>query len=268
MGYNYPHYHRFSEILGILFFLGYCFLLIFDVLPLINQATIFYKFVFLVALPILAFLAADFTSGLVHFLCDNFGSPQTPYLGPSFIKSFRDHHTDPKGITRHDFIEVNGSNCIISVPLLALAFHTFDYDKSSLELVLTIFLLFMLIFIFLTNQFHKWAHQDDPPGLVKRLQNLNLVLSPKHHAKHHAEPYDKYYCITNGWLNPLLSRIRFFEFTEVFLRHVFYSPKDLKIDRTDQVPGEYYYEKEKLNNTIAEEIPTSESKKAENLCIQ
>lgn len=225
-GYDYPHYHRISEIFGILFFIGYCILLLIDIFPEIIDAANFNKFIFLFAIPILSYFTADFMSGMVHFLCDNFGSIETPYLGPSFIKSFRDHHTDPKGITRHDFIEVNGSNCIISLPILAVIYHSVDYKHSSWMLSITIFLLFMLIFVFLTNQFHKWAHQENPPLLIKKLQRINLILSPEHHSVHHEKPYDKYYCITCGWLNPFLSRIKFFEGTEFFLRWVFDSPKE------------------------------------------
>jgi hypothetical protein len=226
-GYDYPHYHRVSEILGILFFVLYSVLIIIDISPLVAKASFFNKLIFIFAIPCLSYITADFMSGMVHFLCDNFGTPETPYLGPSFIKSFRDHHTDPKGITRHDFIEVNGSNCIISLPFLALAYHTFDYHHSPWMLSFTIFLVFMLLFVFLTNQFHKWAHQDNPPALIKKLQGIHLILSPEHHSVHHTEPYDKYYCITCGWLNPVLSRMHFFERTEALLRKIFNSPKEM-----------------------------------------
>ena len=48
---------------------------------------------------ILAYLAADFLSGFVHFLADNFGSYNTPILGPNFIQPFREHHVDPSYVT-------------------------------------------------------------------------------------------------------------------------------------------------------------------------
>ena len=40
---------------------------------------------------VVAFLLADFLSGLVHVLCDNLGSPWTPFVGQKFIKAFREH---------------------------------------------------------------------------------------------------------------------------------------------------------------------------------
>jgi hypothetical protein len=55
----------------------------------------------------------------VHFLADNFGSADTPIVGPNFIGPFRDHHVDPKGITRNDLVDPNGNNILVSIlPML------------------------------------------------------------------------------------------------------------------------------------------------------
>lgn len=43
--------------------------------------------------------------------------------------------------------------------------------------------------------------------MVKTLQRFSLVLTPKVHDIHHTSPFKESYCITNGWLNPLLDRI-------------------------------------------------------------
>src|SRR5207248_9673569 len=70
------------------------------------------------------------------------------------------------------------------------------------------------LWVLLTNQFHKWAHLDEPPRWIAALQRLNLVLPRDHHAVHHSAPYAKYYCITVGWLNEPLFRFRFFHTLE------------------------------------------------------
>ena len=70
----------------------------------------------------------------------------------------------------------------------------------------------------LTNQFHKWAHQEAPSRFVRLLQRSRLVLDPAHHQVHHTKPFNMHYCITNGWLNPLLNKIKFFRGLEATLR--------------------------------------------------
>src|SRR5918993_2422501 len=69
-------------------------------------------------LAVLAYLAADFLSGFVHFLADNFGSYDTPIIGPNFIEPFREHHVDPKGIVGNDFVDANGNNSLASLPFM------------------------------------------------------------------------------------------------------------------------------------------------------
>lgn len=181
------------------------------------------KLGYLWALPIVtlaAWLAADFVSGFVHFLADNFGSPDTPIVGKAFVLPFREHHIDPKGITRNSFLIANGGNCLVTVPPMLLVWFLVDIDDTLLGYLFGAFYLVFSIAIFLTNQFHKWAHLDEVPAVVAWLQKHNVVLSKEHHDVHHVSPFDTYYCITVGWWNPLLQRSRFFEKVERLLRGV------------------------------------------------
>jgi hypothetical protein len=57
--------------------------------------------------------------------------------------------------------------------------------------------------VFATNHIHRWAHARRPPPIVGALQRAGLVLSPAHHARHHRR-HDGAYCVTCGWLNPLI----------------------------------------------------------------
>jgi len=157
------------------------------------------------------YLWADFVSGFVHFIADNFGSVRTPFLGPVFFRTFREHHVDPLAITRHDFFEVNGANCVVSLPFAAATLAFVPIETSLLGLAFATFMLLFLFGIFLTNQFHRWAHLPAAPSWIRRLQATGLILGAAHHERHHRAPYDTYYCITSGLMNPLLARIRFFE---------------------------------------------------------
>lgn len=173
------------------------------------------------ALPIVlvaAYLAADLLSGFVHYLADNFGSPDTPILGKAFVLPFREHHTDPTGILRHSFMIGNGNNCLVTVPFLGGVMLAVPVGETRSATLIGAFALFLSLAILLTNQFHKWAHMDSPPRLVWWLQRKGLVLSKEHHDIHHVSPFDTHYCITVGWWNPLLQRIRFFETTTKVIR--------------------------------------------------
>ncbi|HET7787309.1 MAG TPA: fatty acid desaturase CarF family protein [Myxococcales bacterium] len=160
----------------------------------------------------LGFVAADFVSGVVHWMADTWGTPDWPIVGKTLIRPFREHHVDPKEITRHDFVETNGNNCFISIPAAALAALLPLRDPLWFFVAAMVFALCLAILG--TNQFHKWAHMDAPPRLVRLLQRANLILPPAHHAVHHQAPYARYYCITVGWLNEALFRLRFFQTLE------------------------------------------------------
>ncbi len=159
----------------------------------------------ILGLAVLGYLAADFFSGFVHFMGDSFFHESTPIIGNAFISPFREHHTDPEAITRHDFVETNGNNCLASILILPIAFLLLP-----LYPLVSAFIFFFLLSIFATNQFHKWAHQKHPNQTVQVLQKLGLILSPKRHVLHHTPPYHSDFCITVGWLNPVLNRLKFF----------------------------------------------------------
>ncbi|MBX5482626.1 MAG: fatty acid desaturase family protein [Myxococcaceae bacterium] len=158
------------------------------------------------------YLFADFVSGFVHWLADTWGSVDMPIIGKALLRPFREHHVDQKAIIHHDFIETNGNNCGICVPAgLAALFVPLE---DPLVFFLMAWLLWSMIWVMGTNQFHKWAHMDRPPGWVAVLQKLHLVLPPEHHQIHHTPPYATHYCITTGWLNRPLAAIRFFRVLE------------------------------------------------------
>lgn len=148
---------------------------------------------------LLGVITADFVSGLVHWIGDTWGRESWPVVGNGLIRGFREHHADPRAITRHDGVETNGSAALGLLPVMVLALGLPAGGPTEKARVL--FLVVLAVSLVATNQIHKWAHQDEPPRPVRVLQRLRLVLPPDHHAVHHAPPFDRYYCITTGWLN-------------------------------------------------------------------
>ena len=163
-------------------------------------------------------LCADFVSGFVHWLADTFGSVKIPLIGPAYIATFREHHHDPLEITRHDFIEVNGNNCVVILLFLPFVANVQTMISPMSAAWLELWTVAFTLAIFLTNQVHSWAHAASVPKPVQWLQRARVILNKEDHERHHAPPHDTYYCITFGWLNPILHRLRFFPIMTVIGR--------------------------------------------------
>lgn len=219
--FEYSPFHRGLEIVAIIAFLGLATVI--SVRAASGIAVMGWEVaLWLVPLTaLLGYLGADFASGVVHWLGDTYGDEDTPLLGANFIKPFRDHHVYPTDIVEHDWVEVNGNNSIV-LGLYMVPVAIFVTDPTS---IFQFFVLTMSVSltmgVFMTNQFHKWSHMEDPPRSVAIMQDWGLILGREHHNVHHTSPYDTYYCITCGWLNPVLRRIQFFETIEGILRRLF-----------------------------------------------
>lgn len=159
-------------------------------------------------------LAADVVTGGVHWACDTWGSQKTPVVGASLIRSFREHHTQPLAMLDHDSIEVNGEATTAATAAFALlafpasqavlAEHPFFYGLAWS----------LISFSALANQLHQWAHAAHLPRVVRMLQRIGLVLTPVRHARHHSGAHTSGYCITTGWMNPMLDAIGFWRALE------------------------------------------------------
>lgn len=212
--YAYSPFHRLLEIMALAGFFAVLMYMGRGLTQMAQDLNGYWVWFILLKTMISGYIAADFCSGFVHWIGDTFGEEDWPIVGSGFIKPFREHHVDPKGITRHDFIEVNGNNCfvllLLIVPVALFVPHSWGYVSFAL----LSFIMSLSFGTFMTNQFHQWAHQGQPHPLIKRLQRSSMILSPKNHDIHHASPYRDSYCITCGWLNPMLDYMNFWRHSE------------------------------------------------------
>jgi hypothetical protein len=170
----------------------------------------------LAALALAAWLglcSADLASGVVHWLCDRFGDERTPVVGRLVIAPFREHHADPQILARKDFFAASSSNAWLTLVVLLPWWALRRAPQGAGACLVDGFVVSLCAFVFLTNTFHQWAHQAEPPRAARWLQRLRISITPELHARHHASG-DRAYCVTTGWCNAALDRWRVFERVE------------------------------------------------------
>lgn len=204
--YSYPTSHRVIELLAIVAFVGFEIVFAWRTVDALAERWGIGTALGVAVAAFVAFVAADFLSGVVHGMCDNLGSVDTPVVGQKFIRSFREHHTDPMDMTRGDFVRVNADNFLACLPVLIPCVVWLDASRHP---YVASFVLALTLVVIMTNQIHKWAHMPTVAAPVRLLQRSGLILSPEHHAIHHTAPYDTHYCITSGITNEPLRRIGF-----------------------------------------------------------
>jgi len=166
----------------------------------------------------LGYVFADLLSGTAHWFCDTFFEEDTPLIGQLVIRPFRDHHVHPQRITRYRFIEQDTVSFLLMLPPLTVAFWLRAPPQGSgTALFWSCCLLGLATGSFGTNLFHKWAHVPKPPTVVRWLQRGGLILMPERHQRHHHD-HSRGFCVTTGWMNPLLDAVRFFPRVELVVR--------------------------------------------------
>jgi plasmanylethanolamine desaturase len=171
----------------------------------------------LIAIPV-GVAMIDLLTGIVHWACDRFGDAGTPVVGPLLIRAFREHHVDPDQIVEHDWVETNGEPCFLSALALAVLAFLAPSVQSGLSASAVIVVWTMAAVGAWANQVHKWAHMQRAPRMARLLQRAGLALRPNEHACHHRAPHNSGYCISTGWMNPLLDRLGLWSWLERSLR--------------------------------------------------
>lgn len=127
-------------------------------------------------------------------------------------------------ITRHDFIEANGDNCLIVLgPQIIIAYllHIQSEEQIRAFYHFYSFLLVFGVLVAFTNQIHKWSHTySNLPPAVAWMQKWHIILPRRHHRVHHVAPHETYFCITTGWCNYPMEVFRFWSSVEYVIEKV------------------------------------------------
>ncbi len=167
---------------------------------------------------LIAWLLADFVTGIVHWLEDK-------YLDDTHSLNFLDsvskdndlHHKKPTAMLLQSYWGNMKSGAAVGWPLAAVLFW---FDAP----------LWLWLFPFFAgfgNLVHRFAHtpKSQLPRWIRGLQEFGLFISHQHHDLHHRSMQQlipKYlagykYCPMTDWVNPFLDRIGFWSHAESLL---------------------------------------------------
>lgn len=153
------------------------------------------------------YLAADFVSGIFHWLEDKYWSEHWPIIGEYIVTPNILHHTRPAACTQGTYWTRNNTTLI---PTIFGILMTFWWCWQ------------LAVFFAILSQAaetHVWSHiKCSRP--IRFLQQTGILLSPKQHNLHHRIPFNDYYCGMTGFLNPILSKIRFWYGLECALKFI------------------------------------------------
>lgn len=157
----------------------------------------------LIALQIVLVVAlADFVAGFIHWLEDAYFREDTPVIGPLFIKPNIVHHHLPRHFTRLSWWQSSRELLLASALLLAIA-----WPLGLLGWQVVLFAALSAN----ANEIHKWSHRTrrENGRLISWLQDRRILQTPRHHALHHTDPKNTFYCPITNFVNPVLERLAF-----------------------------------------------------------
>jgi hypothetical protein len=217
--YGYSRAHRFLEITGIASFFG----LMTYVSTRIAWSTTEAggpSWWWLAVCAVAGLLLCDFLSGFVHWAGDTIGGVSMPVFGPHFIKPFREHHTDPRAITRHDFVQTNGNNCLISLPVIGAIAPSMSYETTPGFYLSTVVRLRVLVRVL-----DQPVPQVGAPGTATPAGGLAAALQPhppSHPSRHPPRLAARQVLLHHGRLDEpgahLAALLRVMEWTVALLR--------------------------------------------------
>lgn len=156
--------------------------------------------------------AAEFVTGLVHWAEDAYVREDTPLIGRHVARPNIVHHHYPRYMTRHTWWQTSSDLVLVSIGLVLVAWF-----MGVLNWEVWLF----AIICANANELHKWTHQTRAENgrIISFLQDIRLLQTARHHARHHTDPKNSHYCTVTNVLNPILDELRFWDGMEWALAH-------------------------------------------------
>lgn len=149
---------------------------------------------------ILIVLLVDLASGFVHWLEDSYGRPKWPITGLLITRPNILHHHKPTAFTSNSWLRSADVLLVMAAVIIAVAW--------ALDVLTWQLLLFVAIGVN-ANEIHKWAHIPAARRypVVRFLQRLGVLQTPRHHARHHVGSKDSHYCAVTNMVNPVVDAL-------------------------------------------------------------
>ncbi len=150
---------------------------------------------------------AEFVTGIVHWFEDAYVREDTPLIGRHVARPNIVHHHYPRFMTKLSWWQSSWDLCLLSALLVVLAW---------LCGVLTWQVWLFAILAANANQMHKWTHRtrNENGPVISFFQDIRILQTARHHARHHTDPKNSHYCTMTNVLNPVLDGIRFWDGVE------------------------------------------------------
>lgn len=151
---------------------------------------------------------ADFMSSFFHWWEDQYATEDMPIIGTLISGPNSLHHSKPTAFLNGNYWHRNWTTII---PALSVGVPLLFYDFW-----------FALPFLMVTqaNEIHGWSHQKCN-RFIRMLQDTEFLASPKHHAKHHVDPFNRNYGVMSGWFNTFYDNLNFWFSIEWVIYKVF-----------------------------------------------
>lgn len=195
-------------------------LLIYIYLLTKNIEKIRIKPIFLLFLPILlkgSHFTGDLASGIYHYVMDTYNIPGLDI----FHVNFRKHHNNVMSLETFPMLETISEIMPVGyLPLIGslLISDIANATENDTLMMANIFSILTNIIMCSAQIAHRFAHRRNHeynadgvkqfyiPDFVKWLQDNEIILSNKHHSKHHKTEIMNY-CISNGSSSPFLDKL-------------------------------------------------------------
>lgn len=151
---------------------------------------------------------ADLLSGAAHWAFDTWFDEHHPVFH-RMVLVVREHHIAPQEMFHYPFYNDTGQLSVIALLLATpIVLPVTLWAPVSMPAVAVVWacVLHSVCFVFML-EFHKIGHRRDAHGVTGVLQRFHLLLSPRHHWRHHSGTYDTHYCLINGWADSFMDSV-------------------------------------------------------------